>query len=100
MVITRRVSQRGCGLSDAADPVSRTYEARYVLEGAAARRAFGRNRDDPIPDDNLAKIVAVPLGAIADKGATSRGLAYRPEHVDRHVPSCEACRARSGGGAD
>ena len=23
-------------VSDAADPVSRTYEARYVLEGAAA----------------------------------------------------------------
>src|SRR4029450_8126863 len=58
-------------LSDAADPVSRTYEARYVLEGAAAAAPLGATVTIRIPDNNLAKIVKVPLGAIADKGATS-----------------------------
>ena len=58
-------------LSDAADPVSRTYEARYVLEGAAGDAPLGATVTIRIPDDSLAKIVAVPLGAIADKGATS-----------------------------
>ena len=58
-------------LSDAADPVSRTYEARYILEGAAAAAPLGSTVTIRIPDESLAKIVEVPLGAIADKGATS-----------------------------
>ena len=58
-------------LSDAADPVSRTYEARYVLEGVAAKAPLGATVTIRIPDDSLAKIVAVPLGAIVDQGATS-----------------------------
>jgi RND family efflux transporter MFP subunit len=58
-------------LSDAADPVSRTYEARYVLEGAAAEAPLGATVTLRIPDDSLVKIVEVPLGAIVDKGATS-----------------------------
>jgi RND family efflux transporter MFP subunit len=58
-------------LSDAADPVSRTYEARYVLEGAAADAPLGATVTIRIPDESPAKIVQVPLGAIADKGAAS-----------------------------
>ena len=58
-------------LSDAADPVSRTYEARYVLEGPAAEAPLGATVTLRIPDYSLVKIVEVPLGAIADKGATS-----------------------------
>jgi hypothetical protein len=51
--------------------VSRTYEARYVLEGAAAEAPLGATVTLRIPDDSSVKIVEVPLGAIADKGATS-----------------------------
>ena len=68
----RRVPRRMLRqLSDAADPVTRTYEARYVLEGAAAEAPLGATVTIRIPDDSLAKIVEVPLGAITDKGATS-----------------------------
>ena len=58
-------------LSDAADTQTRTYEARYVLDGAAAEANLGATVTIRIPDDSLAKIVEVPLGAIADKGVTS-----------------------------
>jgi RND family efflux transporter MFP subunit len=58
-------------LSDSADTQTRTYEARYVLDGAAAEANLGATVTIRIPDDSLAKIVEVPLGAIADKGATS-----------------------------
>jgi RND family efflux transporter MFP subunit len=68
---TSRFPARLRQLSDAADPVSRTYEARYVLEGAAADAPLGATVTIRIPDDSLAKIVQVPLGAIADRGATS-----------------------------
>jgi RND family efflux transporter MFP subunit len=68
---TSRFPARLRQLSDAADPVSRTYEARYVLEGAAADAPLGATVTIRIPDSNLAKIVKVPLGAIADRGATS-----------------------------
>jgi RND family efflux transporter MFP subunit len=66
-----RFSARLRQLSDAADPVSRTYEARYVLEGAAAEAPLGATVTIRVPDDSLAQIVGVPLGAIADKGASS-----------------------------
>ena len=46
-------------------------DAALVLEGAAGDAPLGATVTIRIPDDSLAKIVAVPLGAIADKGATS-----------------------------
>ena len=58
-------------LSDSADTQTRTYEARYVLDGAAAEANLGATVTIRIPDDSLAKIVEVPLGAITDKGVTS-----------------------------
>ncbi len=55
-------------LSDAADPLTRTYEARYVLDGAAARAPLGATvtiyLDAAQPDGDL----AVPLGAVDDEG--------------------------------
>jgi RND family efflux transporter MFP subunit len=55
-------------LSDAADPLTRTYEARYVLDGTAAKAPLGATvtvyLDAAQPDGNL----AVPLGAIDDEG--------------------------------
>lgn len=54
-------------LSDAADPVTRTFEGRYVLEGAAAKAPLGTTvtvRLDTAPTNEL----AVPLAAVNDRG--------------------------------
>lgn len=54
-------------LSDAADPLTRTFEARYVLEGAAAQAPLGTTvtvRLDAAATSDL----AVPLAAVNDRG--------------------------------
>ncbi|MEX0495055.1 efflux RND transporter periplasmic adaptor subunit [Raoultella terrigena] len=56
-------------LSDAADSVTRTFEARYVLEGALASAPLGSTvtlhiADDKVPD----QVMQVPLAAIYDPG--------------------------------
>lgn len=56
-------------LSDAADPQTRTYEARYVLGGAAADAPLGATvtiRAEPESSDGA---VEAPLGALLDEGA-------------------------------
>lgn len=55
-------------LSDAADPVSRTFEARYVLEGEAARAPLGATVVIRIPAAPVTTEVEVPLGAVLDTG--------------------------------
>lgn len=55
-------------LSDAADPVSRTFEARYVLEGDAARAPLGATVVIRLSDKPATTDVMVPLGAILDNG--------------------------------
>ena len=61
-------------LSDAADPVSRTFEARYVLEGEAARAPLGATVVIRIPaapataEGAGVAEVEVPLGAVLDTG--------------------------------
>jgi RND family efflux transporter MFP subunit len=55
-------------LSDAADPLTRTFEARYVLDGAAARAPLGATVTVYLKDSEQAGAVSVPLGAIDDEG--------------------------------
>jgi multidrug efflux pump subunit AcrA (membrane-fusion protein) len=55
-------------LSDAADPVTRTYDARYVLEGDAARAPLGATVTVRITGTGHAAATSVPLGAITDEG--------------------------------
>ncbi len=55
-------------LSDAADPRTRTYEARYVLEGDAARAPLGATVTIQIADGGPSSLSEVPLGAIYDNG--------------------------------
>lgn len=55
-------------ISDAADPQTRTYEARYVLEGAAASAPLGSTVTIKILDAYRQSEVAVPVGAILDDG--------------------------------
>jgi len=54
-------------LSDAADPATRTFEARYVLEGKAADAPLGATVVVRLPDGRDAA-TTVPLAAIYDNG--------------------------------
>ncbi len=56
-------------ISGSADPQTRTYEARYVLEGAAASAPLGSTVTIKISDANRQSEVAVPVGAIVDDGS-------------------------------
>lgn len=55
-------------LSDAADPTTRTYEARYVLEGAATKAPLGATVSIRVPVPGLTATAHVPLAAIYDNG--------------------------------
>ncbi|MEO5714416.1 MAG: efflux RND transporter periplasmic adaptor subunit [Luteolibacter sp.] len=57
-------------LSDAADPASRTYEARFVLDGEAASAPIGSTVSIKLSGTNSTdgQTVVVPVGAIQDKG--------------------------------
>src|SRR5688500_9987941 len=55
-------------LSDAADPVTRTYDARYVLEGDAARAPLGATVTVHLTGTARGTASAVPIGAITDEG--------------------------------
>jgi RND family efflux transporter MFP subunit len=57
-------------LSDAADPASRTFEARYVLEGEAALAPLGSTVTVTLATKQISDShsVLVPVGAIYDSG--------------------------------
>jgi RND family efflux transporter MFP subunit len=55
-------------LSDAANPHTRTFEARYVLEGRLADAPLGSTISIQIPNGRSAPALQVPIGAIVDAG--------------------------------
>ncbi|HZT04004.1 MAG TPA: HlyD family efflux transporter periplasmic adaptor subunit [Steroidobacteraceae bacterium] len=55
-------------LSDAADPLTRTFEARYVLEGPTARAPLGATVTVYLSSSPPSADMSVPLGAIDDEG--------------------------------
>jgi RND family efflux transporter MFP subunit len=55
-------------LSAAANPVTRTYEARYALDAAAAQAPLGATVTVQIQDPNEVAAASVPLSAITDHG--------------------------------
>jgi RND family efflux transporter MFP subunit len=55
-------------LSDAADPKTRTFEARYVLEGRLADAPLGSTISIHIPRDRAIPALQVPIGALFDAG--------------------------------
>ncbi|MCO7247301.1 efflux RND transporter periplasmic adaptor subunit [Halomonas sp. Mc5H-6] len=55
-------------LSDAADPLTRTFEARYVLEGKLAEAPLGSTVSVAIQADTSASAMQVPIGALFDPG--------------------------------
>ncbi|OWJ61648.1 efflux RND transporter periplasmic adaptor subunit [Paraburkholderia caledonica] len=60
-------------LSDTADPRTRTFEARYVLQGALADAPLGATVTIEIPDTRVALQdgMQVPIGAVLDAGKGS-----------------------------
>jgi RND family efflux transporter MFP subunit len=58
-------------LSDAANPATRTYEARYVLSGAAASAPLGATVTLHIPQFKTKNTLEVPVSAIVDNGSSS-----------------------------
>ena len=55
-------------LSDAANPQTRTFEARYVLDGRLAIAPLGSTVSIQIPSERSTAALQVPLGAIFDPG--------------------------------
>jgi len=72
-------------LSDSTDRETRTFEARYVLEGALASAPLGTTVTLRIPEDTVqrANALKVPLGALYDegKGAGVWRIQGSPEQV-------------------
>jgi len=58
-------------LADAADPSTRTYEARYVLDNDASRAPLGATVTVSVATGGTAQAVEVPLGALYDNGQFS-----------------------------
>jgi RND family efflux transporter MFP subunit len=58
-------------LSDSADVQTRTYEARYVLDGEAAAAPLGATVTIRLPSHASRPEVQVPLGALLDDGRTT-----------------------------
>ncbi|MDK1378569.1 MULTISPECIES: efflux RND transporter periplasmic adaptor subunit [unclassified Sinorhizobium] len=65
----RRYTARLRQLSDSADLQTRTYEARYVLDGEAAAAPLGATVTIRIANQVRQPEVQVPLGAVLDDGA-------------------------------
>lgn len=88
----RRWPARLRQLSDSADLQTRTYEARYVLDGDAALAPLGATVTLWIADADAADAVEVPIGAVLDGGgkpgvwvidqATSK-VGFRPVTIRR-----------------
>jgi RND family efflux transporter MFP subunit len=55
-------------LSDSADPVTRTFEARYVLGGSATQAPLGATVSIQLSAPRARSGVTVPVGALADRG--------------------------------
>ncbi|WP_213805870.1 efflux RND transporter periplasmic adaptor subunit [Granulicella sp. dw_53] len=76
-------------LSDAADPQTRTFEARYVLEGAAAKAPLGATVTIRLGGGEASQPIEVPIAAITDRGAgpgvwvlnPASTISFRPVHV-------------------
>lgn len=79
-------------LSEAADRLTRTFEARYVLEGMLANAPLGATVSIQIPDGNATNSMQVPIGSLFDEGKGSgvwvingepAKVSWRPVSVQR-----------------
>lgn len=65
----RSIPARLRQLSDSADPQTRTYEARYILDGDAAAAPLGATVTVAVAVTGPAADMEVPLGAVLDDGS-------------------------------
>jgi RND family efflux transporter MFP subunit len=65
---TMRVPVRLRQLSNAADPQTRTFEARYVLEGSAANAPLGATVTVHLSGDAGTDTLQIPASSIVDRG--------------------------------
>jgi RND family efflux transporter MFP subunit len=65
---TMRVPVRLRQLSGAADPQTRTFEARYVLQGAAANAPLGATVTVHLSGDAGNDMLRVPVSSVVDQG--------------------------------
>jgi RND family efflux transporter MFP subunit len=65
---TASVPARLRQLSDAADPSTRTFEARYVLGGAGAKAPLGATVTIQLAEPGTANSMQVPIASITDRG--------------------------------
>jgi RND family efflux transporter MFP subunit len=65
---TMRVPVRLRQLSNAADAQTRTFEARYVLEGAAAKAPLGATVTVQLSGDARTDTLQIPASSIVDRG--------------------------------
>ncbi|WP_374650514.1 efflux RND transporter periplasmic adaptor subunit [Dongia sp.] len=79
-------------LSDAADPQTRTFEARFILEGDAAGAPLGATVTIWLSNEASAQKTSVPLGALIDEGNEtgvwilddkSSTVTFRPVRIDQ-----------------
>lgn len=56
-------------ISDAADPLTRTYDTRWVLQGSAAAAPLGATVTISVENASGAALAQVPLGAVLDDGS-------------------------------
>jgi len=77
-------------LSDAADPLTRTFEAKYVLEGSGANAPLGATVTIQLAPENAGTLLAVPSTAITDRGngpgvwilnRDKSTVSFRPVHI-------------------
>jgi len=90
-------------LSGAADSQTRTFEARYVLEGAAQQAPLGATITVHLANSEAVAATSVPLGAIIDKGdgpgvwilnTDTSSVSFRPVQIGR--VGAEAAILKSG----
>jgi RND family efflux transporter MFP subunit len=98
-----RATARLRQLSESADPLTRTYEARYVLEGPQAQAPLGATATIYLASAGSQREMAVPLGAVTDNGrgpgvwvliGKAPSVSFRPVQIVR----MEAERAIVSGG--
>jgi RND family efflux transporter MFP subunit len=65
---TMKIPIRLRQLSGAADPQTRTFEARYVLEGAAANAPLGATITVHLSGDGETDTLQVPVASVIDRG--------------------------------
>lgn len=82
-------------LSDAADAQTRTYEARYVLDGAAAAAPLGATVTIWLTNKANLPEVQVPLGAVLDDGGKTGVWAFDSSTSTVHFRSIEVLRMSS-----